>query len=73
VALIRFLVSDLSVAGQFKPLFGAGVCFNFWHYNLIKITPAGVPGLPGHLSGLVGNKNLEREGIEIICTCKYFN
>jgi hypothetical protein len=40
---------------------------------LLRLLPAGVPGLPGHLSGLVGNKNLEREGIEIICTCKYFN
>ena len=33
VPLERLLVRNLSRAGHFKPLFGAGVCFNLGHFK----------------------------------------
>ena len=56
VAFKRFLVSDLSCAGYFKPFFGTGVSLYFRHdlsmfyfYTLLAFRTG------GHLWSLVGN------------------
>lgn len=38
-----FLMCDFACTCQVKTFFCAGVCFNFWHFNIIKrLHPAGV-------------------------------
>jgi len=56
VAFKRFLVSDLSRAGYFKPLFCARVGLNFWHYSIINFYTLLAFRTGGNLWSLVGNQ-----------------
>jgi hypothetical protein len=60
VSFERFLVSDLSCAGYFKPFFGTGIRFNLWHlipfycYTLLAFRTG------GHFWSLVGNRAFKK-------------